>query len=616
MSTMTPRRRTGVLVTAVLLGLGVAAHATAAGAAPRDGRDRPKGHTKAAPTWDLSTLRARTKATKRTTAPSASAAGVARTLAAAPAAPDVTGDGRADLVAQFSSADGGAIRIYDNTGATASNPWSSTFRTTATRWDFADLAVLADVTRDARADLIVRDPLTGNGTLWVYPNSGDAANPWTTRTHAGTGWNLADTIRVGDVSGDGNADLVVRDPGNSGGVLWVYRGNGSATSNPWTVAPIWSGSGWNLANALMLGDATGDGRLDVVARDTNGTVLVYPHNGATGTNFWTSIVTGATGFGVGERLELADVTADGRPDIIARSENGSLRVHPGLGTSAGAMWSASNSFAAGTGFEYAVGLLVGDVDGDGRPDLAGRLGSGQNLFILPNNTSTTGNPWTSLRAAGTEWGFASTILVEDVDGDKRQDLLVLDRAAANGTLWIYRNNGAATGNPWPTRYFAGTGWNIFNMIFAGDVTGDGKADIVGRQPGGDLYAYPGNGATAGFPWDPRVWVGSNWQHATHLALEDIDRDGIADLVDLENDGTLWIFPTTTGEPIPVPGGWAGVASLAVAHVDGTGNPDLVVRDDTGAVWIYPGNGSTAANPWTAPRRFGGNGFETARSFGL
>ncbi|WP_456696753.1 FG-GAP repeat domain-containing protein [Aeromicrobium sp. P5_D10] len=611
--------RSGALLTALVVGFSTVGYAAEAGAAPRDGRDKPKRHAKVEPTWDVSKIRSKKAGKKGSLAKGPDAVQKrlgGSALTTTPTAPDVTGDGRADLVAQLPSADAGAIRIHSNNGSTTSNPWSATFQTTSTRWDFADLAVLADVNDDGKDDLIVRDPKVDNGTLWIYPNNGDAADPWTTRIHAGSGWNLADTIRVGDITGDGKVDLLVRDPGNSGGTLWVYKGNGSTTSNPWTVSPIWSGSGWNLANALMMGDATGDGNLDIVARDNSGNILVYPHNGATTSNFWTSIITGATGFNVSERLELADVTADGKPDIVARSESGSVKVHPALGTTPGGMWSASNSFAAGTGFAYAAGLLVGDVDGNGKPELAARLGTGQNLVIYPHNGSNTANPWTTQRAAGTEWGFASNILVEDVNGDTRQDLLVLDRTAANGTLWIYLHNGSATGNPWPTRQFAGTGWNIFNMIVAGDVTGDGKADLVGREPGGELYAYPGNGSTSSFPWDPRAWVGSNWQYASKLTLEDIDKDGIADLIDLENDDSLWVFSSDTGEPISIPGTWSDVASLDIAHVDGNSNPDLVVRDDSGSVWIHPGNGATTSNPWTAPRRSGGSGFQTAISFGL
>lgn len=611
--------RSAALATALILGLTTAAAATAGGASAAPGDRKVRPGKKAQPTWHADRLLDRLAdrgAAKGPRGSSPKATGdTARSLTATAGGADVTGDGRADLVAQFSGAQAGAIRIYDNNGSTTANPWSATYRTTATSWEFADLAVLADVTGDDKDDLIVRDPVVADGTLWVYPNNGNPADPWTSRVHAGTGWNLADTIRVGDVTGDGKADLLVRDPSNSSGTLWVYRGNGSTTSNPWTQSPIWSGTGWNLANALMLGDATGDGKLDIVARDGSGNILVYPHNGATTSNFWTSIVTGATGFGLDDRLELADVTADGRPDIVARSQAGTLRVHPSLATS-GTMWSPSTSFAAGSGFSYATSLLVGDIDGDGRPELAGRNGRGENLFILPNNGSSTGNPWTSLRAAGTEWGFAAQILVDDVNGDGRQDVIALDRAAANGTLWIYLHNGAATGNPWPTRYFAGTGWNTFNKLVAGDVTGDGKTDIVGRLPNGDLYAYPGNGSTTSFPWDPRAWVGSNWQFATQLALHDIDEDGYADLVDLESDGSLWVFPTATGDPIAIGGTWSGVASLDVAHVDGTGNPDLVVRDTSGSVWIHPGNGATTSDPWTAPRRFGGNGFESAVSFGM
>ncbi|MGH1564711.1 FG-GAP repeat domain-containing protein [Mumia sp. DW29H23] len=612
-------RRIGTAAVAAGVLLGTVAYADAAVAAAADRGRTPSKH--ATPTWDLSRVQ-KAKATKQKAAKTpkkqASQAPTLRALTAAAAAttPDVTGDGLADLVTQLSGPDAGALRLYDHNGATAANPWDGPPTTTVTAWDYADLVELGDLTGDGRAELVARDPNHDNGTLWVYPNTGDPADPWSTRVKAGTGWNIVDAIRIGDVSGDGLGDLVVREPADGGGVLWVYRGNGSTTSNPFTSPRVWSGSGWNLANALTLGDVTGDGRPDVVARDGGGRILVYPHNGATSTNYWTSIISGASGFGSAGRLELGDVTGDGRPDLVARSTAGDLTVYPFQGTTPGSMWATGQSFAAGTGYADAANVMLGDVDGDGQTELAVRRGSGQDLVIRTHDGSTSGNPWTATRSAGSDWGFAGEIMADDVNGDGLVDVIALERTAANGTLWIYLNNGATTGNPWPTRYFGGTGWNIFDALYSGDVDGDGLADLVGREPDGDLYAYPGNGSTTAFPWNPRMWVGSNWQTAAELAIVDLDDDGYGDLVDLERDGSLWLFPTASGDPVQVAGDWSDVRSLDVADTDGTGGLDLVVRDGDGAVWIHPGDGATTADPWTAPRRSGGTGYGNVISFGL
>src|SRR5690606_9137609 len=112
------------------------------------------------------------------------------------------------------------------------------------------------------------------------------------------------------------------------------------------------------------------------------------------------------------------------------------------------------------------------------------------------------NPWTEATSEGTGWGFADQMLLGDVDGDGRKDLLAYDRQDANGTIWIYRNT-AVAGERFSTRYFGGNGWNIYTEVIVGDVNGDELADLVGRTPDGDLYAYPGNGSATGFPWQPR-----------------------------------------------------------------------------------------------------------------
>lgn len=603
------RSSTAAVTASALALLSLLAATPPAQAAPPSDRAPASVRSK---TWDVSRVRS-AKAAKRPAQKSRTA------TAATPAAHDVTGDGRADLVAQLPSADAGSLRVYAGNGATTSNPWEPTYVATSPRWTFADFLLLADVTGDGRADVIARDPAADAGTLWVYPNDGSGSgDPWPDRFAAGTGWNVADKILAGDVTGDGHADLLVRDPSSANGTLLVYPGDGSGTSNPWTGSPIWSGTGWNLAQMLMLGDVTGDGRPEVVARDGNGAILVYPHNGSTSTNFWTSIVNGSpSGWNASDQLSMADVTADGHPDLIARDTSGKLWIHPWQSSTTGRMWSATTRIPAGEGFTYALEVVTGDIDGDGTPELVARVARSGDLWLLPNNGAATGNPWPSRVSAGTDWGFASQVLLGDVNGDSLQDLLAVDSRVSNGTLWIYLNNGSATAPHWTARYGGGIGWNIFNHLMVGDVTGDGLADIVGRDDTGDLYAYPGNASTTDFPWEPRAWVGSNWQTATRLALGDVDGDGIADLVDLENDGSLWVFRTgASTDPLAIPGDWAGTRSLNLGYVTGGSGPDLVVGTASGALSIYAFTGATSGNPWSGTPRSGGDGFQDAVSLAL
>ncbi|MET7860038.1 FG-GAP-like repeat-containing protein [Streptomyces sp. NPDC005318] len=101
----------------------------------------------------------------------------------------------------------------------------------------------ADLTGDGRPDLVGRD---GSGVLWLYKGTGNAIAPYAARTKIGAGWNTYNSLTsTGDLTGDGKADLVARD---SSGVLWLYKGTGNATTPYATRTKI--GAGWNTYNAL------------------------------------------------------------------------------------------------------------------------------------------------------------------------------------------------------------------------------------------------------------------------------------------------------------------------------------------------------------------------------
>ena len=276
----------------------------------------------------------------------------------------------------------------------------------------------------------------------------------------------------------------------------------------------------------------------------------------------------------------------------------------------GAPWT-SQPISAGGGWNFANAFLLGDIDGNGKADLLARVAGGA-LSLYPNNGTAT--PWTTSISAGMGWDAMDQLLLGDVNDDHRADLLARDPAMAGGTLWIYPNSGASGADPWTVpRIWVGVGWNLATAMALGDLTGDGNTDILVRDSAGTLWVYPGTGATTGSPFTPpRVWAGTGWNTARALTLGDVNGDGLADLVDQETDGTMWIYLTEpagapTVPPIQVTGDWKRTNAIAVGDVDGDGRPDLVARDATGALWIYPNNGSTTGDPWTgSPHAAGGD----------
>ncbi|WP_329456464.1 FG-GAP repeat domain-containing protein [Streptomyces sp. NBC_01497] len=138
------------------------------------------------------------------------------------------------------------------------------------------LAGPGDLTGDGNSDLLARD--TG-GTLWLYPGKGDGN--FSAKKKVGTGWNAYNQlVGAGDINGDGYADIVAR---NSSGQLYFYAGTGSATA-PFKAKSL-VGPGWNTFTKLAApGDLDGDGRADIVAVTSGGQLYRYSATGHTGTS--------------------------------------------------------------------------------------------------------------------------------------------------------------------------------------------------------------------------------------------------------------------------------------------------------------------------------------------
>lgn len=145
----------------------------------------------------------------------------------------------------------------------------------------------------------------------------------------GGGWDIYNLLlSAGNLGGTADPDLVGRD---AAGALWLYTGKPDGT----LAARIRIGSGgWNSMNALAgRGDYTGDGKADLLARHTDGTLYLYPGtgsavaDGALGTR-----VSLGTGWGAYKALVSAgDTDGDGRTDLIASDPAGALWLFKGTG---------------------------------------------------------------------------------------------------------------------------------------------------------------------------------------------------------------------------------------------------------------------------------------------
>ncbi|CAL9529961.1 hypothetical protein SUDANB21_04024 [Streptomyces sp. enrichment culture] len=197
------------------------------------------------------------------------------------------------------------------------------------------------------------------GRLWFTP--GDD----TGRLIGAGGWNAMNTLtRHGDFTGDGREDLIAREKAT--GKLWLYPGTGTGSLG---ARRLLGASGWNAMNHITAyGDLTGDGRSDLIAvQKSTGKLWLYP--GASGSKLGARKLIGSGGWnGMNALAGMGDVTGDGRPDLYAREKaTGKLWLYPGTST---ARLGARKLVGSG-GWNTMEHLIpVGDFSGDGRPDLA------------------------------------------------------------------------------------------------------------------------------------------------------------------------------------------------------------------------------------------------------
>ncbi|MFJ9810086.1 N-acetylmuramoyl-L-alanine amidase [Streptomyces sp. NPDC101158] len=239
-----------------------------------------------------------------------------------PGVAPVSGSGRYDVVARDGS---GVLWQYQGTGS-ASAPFLTRYRV-GSGWGGYDVVSPTTALRaDAVGDMVARDT---TGTLWYYAASGSPSAPFKGRQRVGTGWKIYDRLLgVRDVTGDGRADLIARE---TSGLLWLYKGTGDPAAPFATRTKI--GGGWQVYDQLVsAGDATGDGRADLIARDTSGTLWLYKGTGNATTPYATRTRIGA-GWQVYDRLAgPSDLTGDGRADLIARDRSGTLWLYKGTGS--------------------------------------------------------------------------------------------------------------------------------------------------------------------------------------------------------------------------------------------------------------------------------------------
>jgi hypothetical protein len=108
------------------------------------------------------------------------------------------------------------------------------------------------------------------------------------------GWNQYNSVRGhGDFTGDGKADLIARS--KTGSYVYLYKGTGKTGSEAFSSRiKVRTWSSYNAFDAV--GDVTGDGKADFLARTSGGTLYLYPGTGKATSEIFATRISVGTGF--------------------------------------------------------------------------------------------------------------------------------------------------------------------------------------------------------------------------------------------------------------------------------------------------------------------------------
>ena len=320
----------------------------------------------------------------------------------------------------------------------------------------------------------------------------DPANLLSSQYRPGQGWRVDQhPRRLGDVDGDGRDDVVGF--GSSG--VWLALSTGNGFDGPNLVLQDFQpNQGWRVdQHPRMLGDVNGDGMSDIIGFGSSGVWL----STSTGTGFTNpTLVLQDFRPNQGWRVDrhprmMADVNGDGRDDIIGFGSAG-VWLSTSTGTGFTNPTLVLQDFRLNQGWRVDQHpRMLADVNGDGRDDIIGFGSSG--VWISTSTGSGFNSPQLALRSYRPSEGWRvdqHPRLASDVTGDGRADIVGFGSAGV--WLAISNGNGFETPRLASQDFRPGQGWRVEqHPRLLADVDGDGKSDIVGFGNSGVWVAKAG-----------------------------------------------------------------------------------------------------------------------------
>ena len=270
-------------------------------------------------------------------------------------------------------------------------------------------------------------------------------------------------------------------------------------------------------------------------------------------------------------LVVADLNGDGRPDIAYYGDPRELIVLYNQGTNG---WSAPKRWPIDDGQLSQNALATGDLNGDGRTDLV--LLAENCVYFLPQKADHTLGEPQKIPISGS----VKSIQVVDVDGDGRSDLLLVNWEDRTPFRFRLQKQDGSLG---PEIYFP---MAPIRSYWADSLEANNKTQVItiaqnsGRAQVSEFTRKPAEALSGSFRQGQfQVWPLTRTDKARRGVLwADVNGDGLPDLLVAEPEsGQISLYLQQPDGSLAAPKTFptlAGISDLAVADWNGDGQPEI------------------------------------------